>query len=73
MEEFAEVMELSRRSAFWDQEHFREAFPTEAMPTRMDIMSAAQKRCEETCLHLKELGAAKVASEHMTFEPGAHA
>jgi hypothetical protein len=75
IDEFAEVMQVSRRTAFRDQEHFREAFPSETTPTRMNILSGAQMRYVETVKRLKKLGAgladAERESEHITFDVGA--
>jgi hypothetical protein len=70
VEEFAQTMELSRRTAFRDQEHFREAFPTETTPGRMNRVTGAQARYDETYRRLKELGAARREAEHLTFYVG---
>jgi len=71
VDEFAQVMKLSRRTAFRDQEHFREAFPSETTPTRMNVLTGAQKRYDETYNRLQEVGAAERASEHVAFDVGA--
>ncbi len=71
VDEFAQVMKVSRRTAFRDQEHFREAFPSETTPSRMNILTGAQKRYDEAYKRLKELGAAERASEHVAFHVGA--
>jgi hypothetical protein len=71
VDEFAQVMKLSRRTAFRDQEHFREAFPSETTPARINIMTGAQERYDETYKRLKEAGAAERALEHVAFDVGA--
>jgi len=70
VDEFAEVMEINRRTAFRDQGHFREAFPTEVTPTRMNALTGAQALYDETYQRLRKLGAARRASEHLTFLVG---
>jgi len=71
VDEFAQVMKVSRRTAFRDQEHFREAFPSETTPARMNVQTGAQKRYDETYKRLKEVSAAERASEHVAFQVGA--
>ncbi len=47
IEEYAELTGESRASAFRDQQAYREAFPNEENPTRMNERSGAQARLDE--------------------------
>lgn len=47
IEEYAELTRESRASAFRDQQAYREAFPAEENPTRMNEGSGAQTRLDE--------------------------
>lgn len=47
IDEFAELVGESRASAFRDQQAFREAFPDEVSPARMNGLSGAQTRLNE--------------------------
>lgn len=47
IEEYAAMTGESRASAFRDQQAFREAFPEEASPARMNELSGAQERLDE--------------------------
>lgn len=47
IDEYAELTKESRASAFRDQQAFREAFPAETSPTRMNELSGAQSRLDE--------------------------
>ena len=44
IEEYAEVMQESRATAFRDQQAFRQAYPDEENPTRMNKVTGAQDR-----------------------------
>lgn len=71
IDEFAETMETSRRTAFRDQGAFRNAFPTEETPDRMNRTTGAQATYDATWRRLGELGAAVREAEPMTFAVGA--
>jgi hypothetical protein len=47
VEEYAQVMQESRATAFRDQQAFREAFPEEESPARMNRASGTQDRYDE--------------------------
>lgn len=47
IEEYAEVMQESRATAFRDQQAFRQAFPDEENPTRMNKVTGAQDRYDD--------------------------
>lgn len=47
IEEYAELTSESRASAFRDQQAYREAFPAEKSPARMNELSGAQARLDE--------------------------
>jgi hypothetical protein len=47
IEEYAEIMQESRATAFRDQQAFRQAFPDEENPTRMNKVSGAQDRYDD--------------------------
>ena len=47
IEEYAEVMQESRATAFRDQQAFRQAYPDEENPTRMNKVSGAQERYDD--------------------------
>ena len=70
VEEYADVMEESRRTAFRDQAAFRKAFPTESTPMRMNQVSGVQSRYDAAYRRLKEIGAARQELEALTFELG---
>ena len=70
IEEFASVMELSRRTAFRDQEAFRAAFPTETTPDRLNRTTGAQAKYEASRKKLQDLGAVERDVEPVTFEIG---
>jgi hypothetical protein len=72
VEELAATMQLSVRTAYRDQEAFREAFPTEATPTRMNEQSGAQAQYNAAWRRVKDREAAKREIQHLTFLVGAH-
>jgi len=47
IEEYGELAQESRASAFRDQQAFRRAFPDEVSPLRMNQLSGAQARYDE--------------------------
>jgi len=59
VEEYAETMEESRATAFRAQQAFREAFPTEVTPYRMNKTSGAQDRYDDLWKQLVEIGKRK--------------
>ncbi len=71
VDEFAATMEMSRRTAFRDQGYFREAFPTESTPGRINEVTGAQARYDELYRKLKERGAARRDAQHLSFFLGA--
>jgi len=54
IEEYAEVMQESRATAFRDQQAFRQAFPDEENPTRMNKRSGAQDRYDELFARIQD-------------------
>ena len=70
IDEYAETMELTRRTAFRDQAAFREAFPTETTPARMNEMAGVQAKYNATWRRLRDLGAAEREVEPLTFLVG---
>jgi hypothetical protein len=73
VEEYAEVMQESRATAFRDQQAFRQAYPEEENPTRMNKVTGAQARYDEIFLDLKDLRKASVKAQPMIFTVGASA
>jgi hypothetical protein len=71
VDEFAATMEMSRRTAFRDQGYFRQAFPTESTPGRINKITGAQARYDELYRKLKERGAARRDAQHLSFFLGA--
>jgi hypothetical protein len=59
IEEFAEVMEVSRATAFRDQQAFRKCYPTLTSPTEMNEATGQQERYNE---FRRSLGSAKKAA-----------
>ena len=72
-EEYAETMEVSRATAFRDQQAFRDAFPTEDTPLRMNRQSGAQAKYEETWKRLRDRGKAARAASPFVFLLGGSA
>jgi hypothetical protein len=70
VEEFAETMEMNRRTAFRDQGAFRRAFPSEATPGRMNRDSGSQAKYDAAWRKLKDLGKAEAEVEPLTFDVG---
>jgi hypothetical protein len=55
IDEYAEVMQESRATAYRDQQAFRQAFPDEESPTRMNKVSGAQERYNEVYRRLQDV------------------
>lgn len=55
IDEYAEVMQESRATAFRDQQAFRQAFPDEESPTRMNSTSGAQERYNEAYRQVRDI------------------
>ena len=53
IEEYAEVAEESRATAFRHQQAFRKAFPTETTPLRINQASGAQERYDDLWRQLR--------------------
>lgn len=70
IDEYAEVMQENRRTAFRDQAAFREAFPMEDSPGRMNQVTGAQDRYNAAYKRLKSVGAALSKVESVTFDVG---
>lgn len=73
VDEYAEVMQESRATAFRDQQAFRKAFPNEETPTRMNQVTGAQVRYNELYRKLKDSRKAVLQSQSMIFTVGATA
>jgi hypothetical protein len=71
VEEYAEIMEESRATAFRDQQAFREAFPAEESPARMNEVSGSQDRYDELYRRLKDSGKRAVEAQGLIFSLGA--
>lgn len=56
IEEYMEIFDESRATAFRDQQAFRKAFPSEDSPQRMNKTSGAQDRYDEMWRRLVEIG-----------------
>jgi hypothetical protein len=54
LDKYAEVMEVSRATAFRDQQAFRAAFPDEVTPLRMNQTSGVQERYDEIWRGLRD-------------------
>ena len=67
IEEYALVMDESRATAFRDQQAFREAFPLEESPVRMNRTSGAQDRYDELWLILSDRRRAALAAEPVVY------
>jgi len=59
IEEFAETMDMTRRTAFRNQEAFRKAYPSEETPGRINTVTGAQDRYDATYQKLRNLGKAR--------------
>jgi hypothetical protein len=70
IEEFAETLKMSRRTAFRNQEAFRQAYPTEDTPGRLNEVTGAQERYDATYRELRNIGKAVKRAEPLTFFVG---
>ncbi len=59
VEEYAEVAEVSRATAFRNQQAFRKAFPSLEGPAELNELTGQQKRYDEFMAAAKDLGAAR--------------
>jgi len=73
VEEYAEVMQESRATAYRDLQAFRQAFPNEESPERMNRTSGAQDRYDELARTLKDRKKAALAAQSMVFTVGGSA
>ncbi len=73
VDEYAEVMQESRATAFRDQQAFRQAYPSEVSPTRMNQVTGAQDRYNEIFRKLKDHKKAALQAQPMIFTVGASA
>lgn len=71
IEEYADVLEESRATAFRDQQAFRKAFPTEVSPARMNEVSGMQKRYEELVRTLRNSKRASLQAQPLMYSLGA--
>jgi hypothetical protein len=71
IEELAAVMELSRATAFRDQQAFRKCFPTEPTPGHLNQTSGQQDRYNELLRQLGDIKSASSAAESTVFNLGA--
>jgi len=71
VDEFCEVMQEARRTAFRDQQAFRQAFPTETTPLRMIEVTGLKARFEELYRRLQDLGRVEAQMAPMAFTLGA--
>ena len=70
VEEYAEAMEESRATAFRNRQAFREAFPLEESPARMNRMSGAQNRCDELWEMLGDRKRVALAAQPVMYQVG---
>lgn len=73
VDEYAEVMQESRATAFRDQQAFRKAYPKEETPTRMNQVTGAQARYDEIYRKVKNHRQAALQAQSMIFTVGATA
>ena len=71
VEEYAEVMDESRATAFRDQQAFRKAFPDEVSPLRMNRLSGAQARYDELWQELHDRRQVAMEAQAVYFMVGA--
>jgi hypothetical protein len=71
VDEFCEVMREARRTAFRDQQAFRQAFPTETTPLRMIEVTGLKVRFEELYGRLQDLSRVEAQMAPMAFTLGA--
>lgn len=71
VDEYAEVMGLSRAKAFRDQQDFRRAWPSEETPYAFNVKTGAQARYDEALERLGDLGKARREVEAMVLTQGA--
>ncbi len=73
LDEYAEVMEESRASAYRDQQAFRKAFPDEESPSWMNRSSGVQERYDELYSTLRSRKKLLVQAQGLMFVVGASA
>ena len=71
IDEYAEVMQESRATAYRDQQAFRQAFPDEVSPTRMNATSGAQERYNETYRRIRDIARSSREIHPVQFTLGA--
>jgi hypothetical protein len=71
VEEYATVMEVSRATAFRDQQAFRDAFPDEETPLNMNQASGVQERYDEIWARLRDRAKARRELQPLLFTLGA--
>jgi len=71
IEEFAEIAQESRATAFRNQQAFRRAFPGEESPARMNEVSGNQARYEELYRSIMSWKKVMVQAEPLIFTLGA--
>jgi hypothetical protein len=71
VEEYARVMEVSRATAFRDQQAFREAFPDETTPLRMNQASGVQQAYDEIWTRVRDRAKALRELQPLLFTLGA--
>ena len=70
VDEYAEVMGLSRAKAFRDQQDWRKAFPEHDTPHAFNVRSGNQAKYDEILRRLGDLGEAKREAEVMVLQIG---
>ena len=71
VEEYADVMDESRATAFRDQQAFRRAFPDEVSPLKMNQLSGAQERYDELWRTLHDRKKVALEAQAVYFVLGA--
>jgi hypothetical protein len=71
VEEYAETMEESRATAFRDQQAFRQAFPDEESPARMNAVSGTQERYDDLYQRTKDAKKLAIEAQSLIFSLGA--
>jgi hypothetical protein len=70
-EEYAELMEESRATAFRDQQAFRKSFPDEESPLRINQVSGHQQRYDELWRRLGDRKKVLEEAQPILFSLGA--
>ena len=73
VEEYAEVMGESRATAFRDQQAFRQAYPNEESPMRLNQVTGNQARYDDLFRKFQDIRKASLKAQPLIFTAGAAA